>query len=74
MMLIKNGGLNISTDEVVLFPFDDHSIPFQNGVRLQLVSHKNYSYKTKIVFGTEDSRTPGSRHYGPIEFSELMCF
>ncbi len=40
-MIAKNGVPNISTDKVVLFPFDDYSIPFRHGVRLQLVGYKS---------------------------------
>ena len=35
-MFIKNGGPQVSLDSIVLFPFDDHSIPFQDGVKLHL--------------------------------------
>jgi len=34
-MRINNGGPAASLDSIVLFPFDDHSIPFQHGVHLQ---------------------------------------
>lgn len=35
-MRIENGGPYISHDELVLFPFDDYSLPYQNGVELTL--------------------------------------
>lgn len=35
-MRINNGGPAGSLDSIVLFPFDDHSIPFQHGVKLTL--------------------------------------
>ena len=35
-MRINNGGPAASLDSIVLFPFDDHSIPFQHGVQLHL--------------------------------------
>ena len=35
-MKIENGGPLISHDQLVLFPFDDHSLPYQNGVELTL--------------------------------------
>ena len=35
-MRISNGGPATSLDAIVLFPFDDHSIPFQHGVKLHL--------------------------------------
>ena len=36
-MRINNGGSTASLDSIVLFPFDDHSIPFQHGVKLNLM-------------------------------------
>ncbi len=36
-MRINNGGPAASLDAIVLFAFDDHSIPFQHGVKLNLV-------------------------------------
>ncbi len=38
-MRIENGGPAISHPELVLFPFDDHSLPYQNGVELALHGH-----------------------------------
>lgn len=35
-MIIKNGAPPISLNSIVLFPFDDHSIPFQDGLKLNL--------------------------------------
>ncbi|MEL7186794.1 MAG: hypothetical protein AAFN50_10255, partial [Pseudomonadota bacterium] len=35
-MRINNGGPAASLDSIVLFPFDDYSIPFQHGVKLHL--------------------------------------
>ena len=35
-MIIKNGAPSISLNSIVLFPFDDHSIPFQDGLKLNL--------------------------------------
>ena len=40
-MRINNGGTTASLDAIVLFPFDDHSIPFQHGVKLQLHGKQN---------------------------------
>ena len=48
-MIIHNGGPNVSRDEIVLFPFDDHSIPFQNGVRLHLNGYATPVGRTRIV-------------------------
>ena len=36
-MIMKSYHEHISTDQIVLFPFDDFAFPFQNGVRLNLV-------------------------------------
>lgn len=37
-MRIDNGGPAANLDSIVLFPFDDNSIPFQSGVKLTLQS------------------------------------
>ncbi len=69
-MFIKNGGPSISTEKVVLFPFDDCSIPFQHGVRLQLVRHKRSGRKTRIVIGTGEPGAPDSAsvaYYGTVQ-------
>ena len=66
-MIIKNGGPNITRDEIILFPFDDYSIPFQHGVRLQLESRGG---ETKIVLGTGNPGAPDSRlvvYYGTVK-------
>jgi len=39
-MRVLNGGSTESLDKVVLFPFDDYSLPFQHGVKLQLASRQ----------------------------------
>ena len=36
MIEVLNGGGAGSVEEAVLFPFDDHSIPYRAGLRLQL--------------------------------------
>ena len=36
-MIIDNGSPKVSLNEVVLFPFDDFSIPFTDGLRLHLL-------------------------------------
>lgn len=38
-MKIENGGPALSHAQLVLFPFDDHSLPYQNGVELTLHGH-----------------------------------
>ena len=64
-MIIYNGGPNLSLGEVVLFPFDDYSLPFQRGVRLQLIPNKG----DQIVVpfgppGAPDSK--GMNYYGAV--------
>ena len=68
-MIIKSGPEHASTDQVVLFPFDDHSIPFQHGVRLHLVRYKSGVDRTRIVVqpgpvGAPDS--DGVIYYGSV--------
>ena len=62
-MIIQNGGPNLSREEVVLFPFDDYSIPFSYGMRLNLVANKNSGLrdKTKIVLGTGGPDAPDAK-------------
>ena len=48
-MIIKNTPEHVSTNHIVLFPFDDHSIPFQHGVCLQLVPYRAGVDRTRIV-------------------------
>ena len=40
-MRIHNGGTTTNSDSVVLFPFDDGSIPFQHGVKLNLIGKQS---------------------------------
>ena len=49
-MIIHNGGPGLSLEEVVLFPFDDYSIPFQRGVQLDLSSKRG---KIVVPLGPE---------------------
>ena len=58
-MRIFNGGPAQSLDEVVLFPFDDFSIPFQHGVRLSLEGRIG-GHGTKPVVPLGDSGAPDS--------------
>src|SRR4051812_19631368 len=50
-MRIQNGGPAISHNQIVLFPFDDYSLPFQNGVELNLVGHTTPCGRTRVVLG-----------------------
>ena len=40
MIEVSNGVPNATVDEAVLFPFDNHTIPFSTGLRLQLLPGK----------------------------------
>lgn len=66
-MILHSGGPDISRNEVVLFPFDDYSIPFQHGVRLQLIGKGG---RPKIVVGTGGPGAPDSKlacYYGTVK-------
>jgi hypothetical protein len=68
-MLIRNGGPSNSLENIVLFPFDDYSIPFQDGVELKLVPHTTACGKTKIVLGLGEEGAPDSArvvYYGSV--------
>jgi hypothetical protein len=68
-MIIKNSPEHTSADEVVLFPFDDHSIPFQHGVRLHLQPFKAPVDHTRIVVGQGPPGAPdelGVIYYGSV--------
>ncbi len=68
-MLIKNGAPNIRRDKAVLFPFDDYSIPFQHGLRLQLVGYKAGIDRRRIVLKPGGPEAPDSRlvvYYGTV--------
>ena len=68
-MIVKNGCPNVSQNEVVFFPFDDYSIPFQHGLRLQLVGYKPGIGKSKIVIKPGDPGAPDSKlvvYYGTV--------
>ncbi len=58
-MRINNGGSIVSLESIVLFPFDDRSIPFQHGVKLHLqgkqASHGN---KPVVPLGEEGYLVP----------------
>ena len=68
-MIVQNGSPQISLDEVTLFPFDDYSIPFQNGVELCLSSHRTIAGTTRIVVGLGEDGAPDSKnvvYYGSV--------
>ena len=68
-MIIKNYPQQTSSPQVTLFPFDDHSIPFQHGVRLHLVRYKAGVDGTRIVVPPGPAGAPDSRaviYYGSV--------
>ena len=73
-MIIQNGSPQISLDELTLFPFDDHSIPFQHGVELCLASredrrNRTATSRTTIVVGLGEEEAPDSNnvvYYGSV--------
>ncbi|MCW5849850.1 MAG: hypothetical protein KIT87_07185 [Anaerolineae bacterium] len=68
-MRIHNGGPGQSLNEIVLFPFDDHSLPFQHGVQLQLLGHSTPCGRTKVVLGLGPEGAPDSVrvvYYGAV--------
>ena len=51
-MRISNGGPAASLDAIDLFPFDDHSIPFQSGIGLHLVGKQSgHGIKPAVPLG-----------------------
>ncbi|HJO57220.1 MAG TPA: hypothetical protein QF772_03225 [Nitrospinaceae bacterium] len=72
-MRINNGGSIVSLESIVLFPFDDRSIPFQHGVKLHLqgkqASHGN---KPVVPLGEEGYLVPWwlTSHTRPLSEEE----
>jgi hypothetical protein len=53
----------------VFFPFDDHSIPFTDGLRLNMIAGKKPGQRNPIVLQTGDPGAPDSsvvRYYGTV--------
>ena len=48
-MIIDNGTPKVSLNEVVLFPFDNQSIPISHGLRLHLLQNNNAGFDREIV-------------------------
>ena len=68
-MIIHNGGPRLALDEIVLFPFDDHSLPLQCGVELQLTGHNTLCDHTRIAVGLGNEGAPDSVrvvYYGSV--------
>lgn len=69
MIEVRHGVPQAHVREAVLFPFDDHSIPFSAGLRLQLVAGKTPGVKPPVVV---DRGAPGApddavtRFYGTV--------
>ena len=69
MIEVRHSAPAARVREAVLFPFDDHSVPFSAGLRLHLVPGKAPGTKTPIVLGrgpagaADDSRV---RFYGTV--------
>lgn len=51
MITVRNGATNGPVPEAVLFAFDDHSIPFITGLKLDLVPGKEPGSENPIVVG-----------------------
>lgn len=69
-MIIHNGGPAQSLDSIVLFPFDDRSVPLRTGLALQLIPHRVWpDSPARIVVPVGESGTPDSRavcYYGTV--------
>ncbi len=68
-MHIENGGPRQQLDEIVLFPFDDHSLPLQCGVELRLEGHMTPCGQTRIAVALGDDGAPDSErvvYYGTV--------
>ena len=67
-MRINNGGPGTSHDSIVLFPFDDQSIPFQHGVQLHLQGNQsNRGNKLAVPLGEPGSHdSEWIAYYGTV--------
>ena len=69
LMHIENGGPRQHLDQIVLFPFDDHSLPLQCGVELHLEGHTTPCGRTRIAVGLGEEGAPDSErvvYYGTV--------
>ncbi len=59
-MKINNGGANEGLQSIVLFPFDDYSIPFQHGLKLELQGNNAGTNRNPVLplgeAGAHDSK------------------
>ena len=60
-MIIYNSGPLQRFDEIVLFPFDDHSLPLQSGVEPHLDGYHTPCGRTRIVVGLGEEGAPDER-------------
>ena len=68
-MIIKSNPGHVDTERIVLFPFDDHGLPFRQGVRLHLVGFKTPVDRTRIVVPLGPPGAPDSKrviYYGTV--------
>ncbi|MCY4081375.1 MAG: hypothetical protein OXF54_14120 [Caldilineaceae bacterium] len=68
-MYIHNGGPRQRLEEIVLFPFDDHSLPLQCGVELHLEGHMTPCGRTRIAVDLGEEGAPDSErvvYYGTV--------
>ena len=69
-MIIKQGVEQASHEELVFFAFDEYAIPFQHGLKLQLVSFgQDHSTLSNIVVGLGAPGAPDSHivtYYGTV--------
>ena len=68
-MIIYNSGPLQQFDEIVLFPFDDHSLPLQSGVELHLEGYHTPCGRTRIVVRLGEEGAPDSERvvcYGSV--------
>ena len=68
-MIVHNGSSQNSLKELTLFPFDEHSLPFQNGVELHLAGHRSPAGKTRIVLSPGQEGAPDCKavmYYGTV--------
>ena len=68
-MIIKSNPGHVDSERIVLFPFDDHGLPFRQGVRLHLVGFKTPVDRTRIVVPLGPPGAPDSTrviYYGTV--------
>ena len=69
MITVRNGSTNGPVGEAVLFAFDDHSLPFTTGLKLDLVPGKEPGSANPIVVSRGPQGAPDDvavRYYGAV--------